>query len=163
MCCDGSLFDNVQLDKSENAGKVKALGLPVRMSRAKAPVAFFRQPCRMLCEDLTCKVYADRPKQCRAFECDVFRKVRSGGISSESAHRLVRQGRRKADKIKRLLRKMGDLDEKSSIGARFRRMQRRVASGDLDTSMGEFFAELGLAVHQFDLLAHSKFYTEEEY
>lgn len=162
MCCDGSLFDNVQLEKGEDRETVKSLGLPVKLSRAKAPIAFFRQPCRMLCDDLTCKVYTNRPNQCRSFECDVFKKMQAGSLPMESALRLVKQGKRKAERIRKLLRKMGCTDEKSSIGMRFRRMQRRVESGDVDYEMAEHFSELGLAVHQFDLLAHKKFYTEAE-
>jgi hypothetical protein len=35
-------------------------------------------------------------------------------------------------------------------------------AGGVDAEAGETFAELGLAVHQFNLLAHDKFYTRVE-
>ncbi|MDQ8180052.1 YkgJ family cysteine cluster protein [Pelagicoccus sp. SDUM812005] len=162
MCCDGTLFDNVRLGADEDAAAVKALGLPVRFSRAKVPVAFFRQPCRALGADCTCSVYANRPAQCRSFECGVFKAAESGDIGYESAHRLVKQARKRAERARKLLRKMGERDEGLSLGARFRRVQRWVESGEVDAAAGETFAALGLAMHQLDLLAHRKFYTEEE-
>ncbi len=162
MCCDGSLFDNVRLGPEEDAAKLKALALPVRLSRAKVPVSFFRQPCSALCGDCSCRIYGDRPQQCRSFECGVFKDATSGRITYESAHRTVAKGRRLAEKVRRLLRELGETEEALSVGARFRRVQRRVFAGGLDEDAGELFAALGLAMHKLDLLAHRSFYTAEE-
>ncbi|MEO6992765.1 MAG: YkgJ family cysteine cluster protein [Lacunisphaera sp.] len=162
LCCDGTLFDNVQLGPGDDAEKVKALGLPVTVSRAQTPVTFFRQPCTALCADRTCRVYADRPVQCRTFECGVFKDVRGGRITFADALRLVKQARRKADSIRRLLRQLGDTDEHRPLGDRFRRTQRRLESGVTDKVAAGIFAELGQAVHQFNLLAHEKFYTKAD-
>ena len=160
LCCDGSLFDNVRLGPGDDAKKMKALGLPVTVSRAGTPVTFFRQPCTALCADRTCQVYADRPVQCRTFECGVFKDAQAGRITFADALRLVKQARRRADNIRRLLRKLGDTEEHRPLGDRFRRTQRRMESGRADAAAGDTFAELGLAVHQFNLLAHEKFYTK---
>jgi len=162
MCCDGTLFDNVQFEPGEDAQKMKELGLPVKLSRAKVPVAFFRQPCRALQSDCSCRVYADRPVQCRSFECGVFKDAQAGEINYEAALRLVKQAKRKADKVRRLLRKLGETDERLSLGARFRRAQRRLETGMADGAAADTFADLGLASHQLDLLAHKKFYTSED-
>lgn len=159
LCCDGTLFDNVQLGAGDDAQKLKALGLPVAVTRGRAAVTFFRQPCVALCADRACRVYADRPGQCRAFECGVFKEALGGRMPFEGALRLVKQARRKADNIRQLLRKLGDTDEQRSLGDRFRRTQRRMEAGGVDAEAGETFAELGVAVHQFNLLAHDKFYT----
>ncbi|MBK1877622.1 YkgJ family cysteine cluster protein [Pelagicoccus mobilis] len=162
MCCDGTLFDNVRFGPDESTDDLKALGMPVKRSRAKVPVAFFKQPCRALCGDLKCKVYQDRPQQCRSFECGVFKELAAGETSLESALRVVKKARRKADQARRLLRKMGEEDERSSLGLRLRRVQRQIDSGMIDASAAEAFADLGLVMHQLDLLAHERFYTEEE-
>ena len=159
LCCDGTLFDNVQLGPGDDAKKVKALGLPVEVSRGSTPVTFFRQPCTALCADHSCRVYADRPRQCRTFECGVFKDVQAGRITFAAALRLVKQARRKADNIRRLLHKLGDAEEDRSLGDRFRRTQRRLESGSANEAAGHTFAELGLAVHQRNLLAHEKFHT----
>ncbi|MBC7365363.1 MAG: YkgJ family cysteine cluster protein [Undibacterium sp.] len=162
LCCDGTLFDNVQLGAGDDAQKLKALGLPVAVTRGRTAITFFRQPCVALCADRKCRVYADRPGQCRAFECGVFKDAQAGRIAEAAALRLVKSTRKKADAIRQLLRKLGDTDEQRSLGDRFRRTQRRMETGDVDAEAGETFAELGLAVHQFNLLAHDKFYTRVE-
>jgi len=159
LCCDGTLFDNVRLGPGDDAKKLQALGLPVKVSRGQTPVTFFRQPCTALCADRTCRVYADRPGQCRAFECGVFKDVQAGRITFAGALLLVKQARRKADNIRRFLRTLGDMEEHRSLGDRFRRTQRRLESGIADEAAGHTFAELGLAVHQLNLLAHEKFHT----
>lgn len=162
LCCDGTLFDNVRLGPRDDAPALKALGLPVEVTRGRTPVTLFRQPCAALCADRTCRVYADRPGQCRAFECGVFKDAQAGRIAFAAALRSVKNARRKADTIRRLLRQLGDTDEHRSLGDRFRRTQRRLESGDPDAAAGAAFAELGLAVHQFNLLAHEKFHTRAE-
>lgn len=162
LCCDGTLFDNVQLGANDDAPALKALGLPVSVSRSHPPVTLFRQPCVALCADRTCRVYASRPGQCRAFECGVFKDAQAGRVDSTEALRLVKQARRRADKIRGLLRTLGDTDETRSLNERFRRTKRRMESGSADGAAAETFAELSMAVHAFGLLAHERFYTKVE-
>ena len=161
LCCDGTLFDNVRLGPGDDAKKLKALGLPVSVSRAQTPITFFRQPCAALCADRTCRVYADRPGQCRTFECGVFKAAQAGRITSAAALKLVKQARRRADKIRRLLRQLGDTEEHRPLSERFRRTQRRLESGIAAKAAADTFAELGLAIHGLNLLAHEKFHTRE--
>jgi uncharacterized protein len=159
LCCDGTLFDGVKLEPSDDAARLKALGLPVSSTRSKLPVARFPQPCAALCADCTCRLYADRPLQCRIFECGVFKDAKAGRINFAAAHRLVKQARQRADKIRRLLRKLGDTDERRPLGERFYRMQCRMESEITDEAAKNTFADLSLAVHRLKLLAHDKFYT----
>ncbi|MDQ8204896.1 YkgJ family cysteine cluster protein [Pelagicoccus sp. SDUM812003] len=162
LCCDGSLFDNVRLGPNDDAADLKRRGLPVRRSRAKKPVTYFRQPCRALGADCACGVYQNRPRQCRSFECQVFKEVAAGRVEIESALRTVKQARRKAEKVRRLLRDAGERDETLSLTKRFRRVQRRLVSGQVDAATAEVYGDLGLAMHQFDLLAHRTFHTLAE-
>ena len=159
LCCDGALFDNVQLGPQDDAQKLRALGLPVAVSRAKSPITHFLQPCAALCADRTCRAYADRPAQCRNFECGVYKNLEANRITFVAALRSVQKGRRQADQVRRLLRRLGDTDEHRSLSDRFRRTQRRLESGGADASAGAAFAELGLAMHRLHLLAHKTFYT----
>jgi uncharacterized protein len=159
LCCDGTLFDNVHLGPGDKTTLLQSLGLPIRDSRAKSPITHFRQPCTALCADRTCRIYQDRPRQCRDFECGVFKAAESGQITALAALRLVKRTRRQADAIRQLLRQLDDHDEERSLGDRFRRMQKRLESIRSDAAVGALFAELGLAVHAFNLLAHERFYT----
>ncbi len=162
LCCDGTLFDNVRLTPSDDAKHLKALGLPVTVSRAQIPITFFRQPCAALCADRTCQVYADRPVQCRTFECGVFKDAQSGQLTFTAALRLVKKGRRQAATVRQLLRQLGDTDEHRPLNDRFRRTQRRMESGTADAATADVFADLGQSMHHFNLLAHEKFYTKAD-
>ena len=162
LCCDGTLFDHVQLGPDDDARKLKSLGLPVAVARSRTPVTRFRQPCAALCADRTCRLYADRPLQCRDFECGVFKEAKAGRISFAAALRLVKKARQQADHIRRLLHALGDTEEERPLGERFRRMQRRMESTITDEAANHTFAELGLAVHALNLLAHKKFYTKAD-
>lgn len=162
LCCDGTLFDLVKLEAIDDARKLKALGLPVTVSRGKTPIARFPQPCAALCADRTCRLYAERPWQCRVFECRVFKDAKAGKIAFATALRLVKQARRRAEKIRRLLRELGDTDEHRGLGERFHRTSERLESGQADAATHARFADLSLAMHRFKLQAHEKFYTQTE-
>ncbi|AOS42973.1 Flagellin N-methylase [Lacunisphaera limnophila] len=160
LCCDGTLFHHVRLEPGDDAAKLKALGLPVRTSRGATPVTRFRQPCAALCADRSCRLYADRPGQCRSFECGVFQDVRAGRMEAGAALRLVKQARRQADDVRRLLRALGDTDEHHAMNERFRRTKRRLEAGGADPADMDTFAELSLAMHHLSLLTIDKFYTK---
>ena len=162
MCCDGTLFDGVQLQAGDDAKKLKALGLPVSISRAKTPIARFPQPCSALCANRTCRVYADRPTQCRVFECGVLKEAQADRITFATAMRLVKKARKKADNVRHLLHKLGDTEVHRSLGERFFRMQCRMEEESTDAATRDTFADLSLAVHQLKLLSHDKFYTRPE-
>lgn len=162
LCCDGTLFDLVKLEASDDVRKVKTLGLPVKISRGKAPVARFPQPCAALCADRTCRLYADRPWQCRVFECGVLKDAKAGRITFAVALRLVKQARRRADNVRRLLRELGDTEEHRALGERFHRTSERLESGNADAAVSAKFADLSLAVHHLKLQAFNKFYTQTE-
>lgn len=162
LCCDGSLFDGVKLEPGDDAGKLKALGLPVTVRRGKVMLARFPQPCAALCADRTCRLYAHRPAQCRVFECGVFKDVKGGRTTLGSALRVVGQARRRADRIRRLLRELGDTDEHLALGERFHRTSERLESGQADPAANARFADLSLEVHRLKLQAHAKFYTHTD-
>ena len=162
LCCDGTLFDLVKLEAGDDAQRLLALGLPVAVSRGKTPVARFPQPCAALCEDRTCRLYADRPRQCQVFECGVFKDAKAGRISFAAALRVVKQARRRADKVRRLLRELGDTDEHRALGERFHRTSERLEAGNVDADMKARFADLSLAMHHLKLQSYNKFYTKTE-
>lgn len=162
LCCDGTLFDLVKLEASDDPAKVKRLGLPVKVSRGKVPIARFPQPCAALCADRTCRLYADRPWQCRVFECGLLKKAKAGQVPFPSALREVKQARRRADKVRRLLRELGDTDEHRALGERFHRLSERLEAGNADPEALAKFADLSLAVHHLKLQAHDHFYTQTE-
>ena len=162
LCCDGTLFDGVQLERGDDASHLQALGLPVIVFRAKNPIARFAQPCEALCKDRTCRLYHDRPRQCRKFECKVFKEHKAGETDLASALRLVTKTRRQAGKVRKLLRQLGDNDEACSLGERFHRMQCHMEGESPSVVELALFADLSLEVHRLKLLAHERFYTRPD-
>lgn len=162
LCCDGTLFDLVKLEPGDDARRLRALGLPVTTTRGKAAVARFPQPCAALCADRTCRLYADRPWQCRQFECRTFKDARAGEISYATAKRRVAQARRRADKARRLLRELGDTDEHLGLGERFHRTSERLESGAGDAAANAKYADLSLLIHHLRRQSFEHFYTQTE-
>lgn len=162
LCCDGTLFDEVKLEAGDNAKRLTKLGLPIKVARGKGAIARFPQPCAALCADRSCRLYADRPWQCRTFECRLLKEAKAGQTSFTTAHRIVAQARRRADKVRRLLRELGDHDEHRALGERFHRTSERLESGQADADARSKYADLSLAVHHLKLQAYAKFYTQVE-
>jgi hypothetical protein len=162
MCCDGTLFDLVKLEGSDDAQKLKSLGLPIKVSRGKTPIVRFPQPCAALCQDLKCRVYADRPWQCRIFECGVFKAVKAGAMPLSTAQRLVKQTRQRANKARRLLRELGETDEHRALGERFHRISEHLEAGNGDAEARAKYADLSLVMHHLKLQTLDHFYTKSE-
>jgi len=159
LCCDGTLFDGVQLEKSDSAQRLQSLGLPVVVFRGKDPISRFSQPCAALCRDRKCQVYADRPKQCRIFECGVYKQAQAGTIDADTALRLVKKTRRLADRARRLLFQLGDTEVECSLGERFHRIQEHFEADPSDQAALALLADLSLVIHRLKLLAQEHFYT----
>jgi len=145
MCCNGVLFKDVELQPGDDGAKLKALGLPISRSR----LAKFPQPCAAL-DGCTCRVYADRPVRCREFECALLKSVAAGGTEAAAVLRVIRQTRERAEKVRRLLRELGDTNEPVALSLRFQRTQRRLESLQLADNTAEIFGQLTLAVHDLN-------------
>lgn len=159
LCCDGTLFEHVRLCPDDDANALEAGGLPVRVARTKPHIVHSLQPCAALCADGSCRVYALRPAQCRAFECGVYADFVAGRISAVAARRLIKNARQLANRVLRLLRQLGDREEALPLAQRFRRTAERMECSVADPDAHATFAELGQAFHRLNLLAHDKFYT----
>ena len=118
------------------------------------------QPCAAF-DDCRCRVYPDRPQYCREFECVLFKSVRAGHTELGAALRIIRTARERAEKVRRLLRKLEDADEQLSLSARFRRSGKRLQECDLDEETADSYAQLTLAVHDLNLLLGDAFYPGE--
>ena len=157
ICCNGVLFRDVELHPGDDARALESLGLPLERLRTKTR---FAQPCAALCPDNRCRLYADRPHQCQAFECALFKKVAERQVELDAALRAIRRALRLADRVKQLLRELGDSDEALALARRFRRTKRRLEDRGADEASAACFAELSLAVHDLNLLLRREFYPE---
>ena len=124
----------------------------VEENSAKVP-----QPC-IAFDGCKCRIYSTRPSHCQAFECLLLRDVRTGRTSKSAALELIRKARQQADKVWRLLRELGDVDEDLALGVRFRRTVKRLESSRLDRDSAAVFGDLTLATHDLNCLLAEAFY-----
>jgi uncharacterized protein len=82
LCCDGSLFADVELVGSAEANRLEIMGLDVEDDGGDGSV--LQLPCAAL-SGTRCSIYAHRPRVCRTFECHLLQSVRRGKVSVEDA------------------------------------------------------------------------------
>jgi Fe-S-cluster containining protein len=153
LCCNGVIFADVQLQPGDNAAKLQALGLAFLKNRK------FHQPCTAFA-GCKCNIYSERPTYCREFECLLLKSVKAGEVKLSEARRIIRSTLKQAEKVKTLLRELGDADESLAPSKRFQRIQRTVERGPCDKKTAHTFGKLTLAVHELNLLLSHKFYSE---
>jgi uncharacterized protein len=169
LCCNGVLFADLELQPEDSPVRLQALGLCLAKPRSKRGEAasrpadatpenpHLRQPCAAF-DGGRCRIYEERPKYCREFECLLLLSGRAGRTDPPTALRLIRTARQRVDKVRRLLRELGDTDEQTALAARFRRTARRVEKGGFDELTADTYAELTLAVHDLNLMLSGAFY-----
>ena len=158
LCCNGVIFARGELQPEDDATRLRMLGLRlISNSKFKIQNSKFAQPCAAF-DGCRCRIYADRPKYCREFECLLLRDVKAGALETAAALRIIQTARRRADKVKKLLRELGDAQEHLALSVRFRRMQRRMETSKLDEESADCYGELTLAVHDLNMLLSGAFY-----
>ena len=143
LCCNGVLFADVELQKGDNAGRLIDLGMSVKKKGMKRA---FAQPCHCF-DGKLCKIYADRPKRCQTFECGLLKRVQAGDLEGKLALKQIASTQKLVEKVRQLLRRLGDKDESLALTVRYT----RTMSAPIDLSAGEENAglrgELMLAVN----------------
>ena len=175
LCCNGVIFARVELNPDdrragtallnlvESAGiahSAPEAGANVAKKSRRSPVVRqkFPQPC-VAFDGCRCRIYEDRPRYCREFECLLLREVNAGKMERSAALRVIRTARQRADRVKRLFIELGDDDEHVPLSLRFRRLKKRMESHPPDDdSLAEIFSRLTLAVHDLNLLLREAFY-----
>jgi hypothetical protein len=107
LCCDGSLFADVELVGEKEATRLEVMGLEVDDGDAEG--ALLVLPCRAL-EGKRCGIYAHRPSCCRTFECGLLQNVRRGAVGVEQAERHIADALDRIGHVKRLLAELGRHD-----------------------------------------------------
>ena len=143
LCCNGVLFADVELQPGDNAGRLMDLGL---LLKKKGLQRVFAQPCRCF-DGKLCKIYADRPKRCRTFECGLLKRVQAGELSAIAALKQIAVAQEQADKVRQLLRRFGDAGEQLALTKRYRLVMAQPIDLAGDETAGETRGELMLAVN----------------
>jgi Fe-S-cluster containining protein len=99
LCCDGSLFGDVELAGRREATGLEILGLEIEDDGDREVLI---QPCRAL-QGTRCSIYEHRPQCCRTFECRLLRDVRRGAVSVERAQARIAETREQIGRVKGLI------------------------------------------------------------
>jgi hypothetical protein len=112
LCCDSTLFADVELRTGDDARRLAKLGLSIgKKGRTKLA---FAQPCACF-DGKFCGIYADRPRRCRLFECGLLKKVEAEEISAGIALKKISEAKALAGKVRALLESLGQAHEKLAL------------------------------------------------
>lgn len=113
LCCDGSLFADVELAGRAEATRLEAMGLEIEDEDTNC--ALLTQPCRAL-RRARCGVYAHRPECCRTFECRLLQDVRRGAAGVEQAGAIIAEARKRIGRVRELMARLGQHDGRLPLG-----------------------------------------------
>ena len=116
LCCNGVLFADVELRAGDDANRLKELGLTLA-TKGRGKLAF-AQPCACF-DGKLCGIYDDRPERCRTFECGLLKRVQAGELEADTALKTIAQTRRQVEKVRDLLRQLGQNDEQLAMTKRY--------------------------------------------
>lgn len=100
LCCDGTLFCDVELTGLAEATRLERLGLDVDAD--DADVELLALPCGAL-RGTRCRVYAQRPQCCRTFECRLLQDTRRGAVAGDAALARIAAARAQVARVETLL------------------------------------------------------------
>jgi Fe-S-cluster containining protein len=155
LCCNGVIFADVKLQAHDSAQRLRELGLALTNSGRHE--LKFAQPC-VAFENCRCRIYGERPRYCREFECILLKNVISGRVNYEAGLRMIQNAKEKVETVLGLLRALGDRDEQVALAARFRKMTKKFESEPLEEETADLYGRLTLAVHDLNCLLSEAFY-----
>lgn len=143
LCCDSTLFADVELRAGDDPQRLAKCGLTV-LQKTKTKLAF-SQPCACF-DGKFCKIYAERPKRCRMFECGLLKRVENGDMTAKVALKKITEAKALAEKVRRLLRESGLHDEQMALTHRYAEVMHAPVDLSVEDS-AERRGELMLAVN----------------
>jgi Fe-S-cluster containining protein len=158
LCCNGVIFADVKLHPDDDPQRLESLGLGIQTPNSGARKPRFKQPCAAL-EGCRCRIYPERPQQCRHFECLLLKSVARGRTTYAEALGIIRTARERVDLVERLLADLGESDRQTALAARFRRTAKRLEKAGFDEATAEQYGRLTLAVHDLNLFLSQAFYA----
>jgi uncharacterized protein len=113
LCCDGSLFADVELAGRAEATRLELMGLEIEDDDASG--ALLSQPCRAL-QGKRCGIYAHRPECCRTFECRLLQDVRRGVADVDRAGEQIAEALKRIGWVRKRMVHLGQRDGHLPLG-----------------------------------------------
>ena len=152
LCCDGSLFADVELAGRAEATRLEVMGLEIEDNDTSG--ALLLEPCRAL-QGKRCGIYAHRPECCRTFECRLLQDVRRGTVGVERAGRQIAEALKRIRRVRELMAHLGRRDERLPLGESCAEALARDA--DEDPEVNRKRAELEAAMSAVEELIRKTF------
>ena len=108
LCCDGTLFADVELVGRAEAARLEIMGMEIESEDRN--IGLLSQPCAAL-RGTRCGIYAHRPKCCRVFQCHLLQSAQSGSVTVERALEQIAAAREQIRHVRELLGRLGNCDE----------------------------------------------------
>jgi Fe-S-cluster containining protein len=153
LCCNGVLFADVRLQVGDDARRLASLGVALQ---TRGKLTRFSQPCSCL-EGKLCRIYDDRPTRCRTFECRVLQRVQTGEVTERAALKSIQNALRRAEKVRGILRELGDADESVPLSRRYQRMMRQPIDLSAESRLIDLRGELMMAVSELVTVLEQEF------
>ena len=109
LCCDGSLFADVELASGDEALALEGMGLEIE-DADEDDGGLLLQPCGAL-KGKRCSLYPHRPDCCRTFECRLLQGVKRGTVGFERAKEKIAEALRRIEHVKELVVQLGNRDK----------------------------------------------------
>jgi Fe-S-cluster containining protein len=113
LCCDGTLFADVELAGRVEATRLEAMGMEIEDDDTGG--AQLLQPCVAL-QGRRCAIYQHRPECCRTFECRLLQDVRRGAVRVDRAKEQIAATLKRIGRVKDLLAQLGQHDGRLPLG-----------------------------------------------
>jgi uncharacterized protein len=154
LCCDGSLFADVELAGSETAA-LEVMGLEIEEADGDEG-GLLLQPCAAL-KGKRCSIYPHRPECCRTFECRLLQKVKRGAIGVEQAKEKIAEALQQIKRAKELLAQLETDKERLPLKERFEEALARSEEFACEPEVSRKRAELQAAMTSVESLLQETF------
>jgi hypothetical protein len=154
LCCDGSLFADVELAGESEAARLEVMGLEI--DDGDAGGGSLVQPCAAL-QGKMCGIYAHRPKCCRTFECRLLQDVRRGTITVARAKDCIAEVSRQISRLRQLATQLGQHDDHLPLKERCTEALGFADAPNLSPSQARKRAELEATMNAVEKLVQRRF------
>lgn len=154
LCCDGSLFADVELASGDEASALEVMGLEIE-DGDENDCGLLVQPCGAL-KGKRCSLYPHRPDCCRTFECRLLQGVKRGTVGVKRAKEKIAEALTRIERVKELAVQLGISDERLPLKERCVEAL-ALSEAAADPAMNRQRAELQAAMNTVERLVHATF------
>jgi len=154
LCCDGSLFADVELTHRAEATGLEILGLDIEEDDNDQGLLL--QPCAAL-QGKRCGIYAQRPECCRTFECRLLQQVKRGEVGVAQARGKITETLRQIARVEKLIGQCGPPNSRLPLKERSAEALAHGADRPRDPKLKSPQAKLQTALAAVEVLVQQSF------